>query len=33
MRDIIDYLSDFYRSDVLNLPPDPAVAARKRDGA
>jgi CBS domain-containing protein len=33
MRDIIDYLSEFYRSDVLNLPPNPGVASRKRDGA
>jgi CBS domain-containing protein len=33
MRDIVEYLSDFYRRDILNLPPDPTMAARKRDGA
>jgi 2-oxoglutarate/2-oxoacid ferredoxin oxidoreductase subunit beta len=33
MRDIIEYLSDFFRREVLNLPPDPRVATKKRDGA
>jgi CBS domain-containing protein len=33
MRDIIEYLSDFFRRDILNLPPDPRVVTRKRDGA
>jgi CBS domain-containing protein len=33
MRDLIDYLSDFFSKDVLNLPPDPRTAFRFRDGA
>lgn len=33
MRDIIEFLSDFFRRDILNLPPDPRVATKKRDGA
>ena len=33
MRDIIEYLSEIYRRDVLNLPPKPNVATRHRDGA
>ncbi|MFZ0889023.1 MAG: CBS domain-containing protein [Candidatus Binataceae bacterium] len=32
MRNIIEYLADFFSRDVLNLPPTHA-AARKRDGA
>ena len=34
MRDLIDYLSDFFSKDVLNLPPNPSVGSfRSRDGA
>ncbi len=33
MRDIIEYLSEFYRRDVLNIPPHPRAQASKRDGA
>jgi CBS domain-containing protein len=34
MRDLIDYLSDFFSKDVLNLPPNPSVGGfRSRDGA
>jgi len=33
MRDIIEYLSDYYRRDILNIPPDPSLRSRTRDGA
>ena len=33
MRDLIEYLSDFYNRDVLNLPPDPHVKSNNREGA
>jgi 2-oxoglutarate/2-oxoacid ferredoxin oxidoreductase subunit beta len=33
MRDLIEYLSDFFNRDVLNLPPDPHVKSFKREGA
>lgn len=33
MRDVIEYLSDFFTRDVLNLPPEPHVRYRSRDGA
>jgi len=33
MRDLIDYLSDFFNKDVLNLPSDPSGGFRRRDGA
>ncbi|HXR34978.1 MAG TPA: CBS domain-containing protein [Candidatus Binataceae bacterium] len=33
MRDLIDYLSDFFSKDVLNLPPDPRGGFSNRDGA
>lgn len=33
MRDLIDYLSNFFSRDILNLPPDPRVGFRSRDGA
>jgi len=33
MRDLIDYLSDFFSKDVLNLPPDPGGGFSRRDGA
>ncbi|MGD0288937.1 MAG: CBS domain-containing protein [Candidatus Binataceae bacterium] len=33
MRNLIEYLSDFFSRDVLNLPPDPHVKSIKREGA
>jgi CBS domain-containing protein len=33
MRDLIDYLCDFFSKDILNLPPDPSASFRSRDGA
>jgi CBS domain-containing protein len=33
MRDLIDYLSDFFSKEILNLPPDPSGVFRNRDGA
>lgn len=33
MRDLIDYLCDFFSKDILNLPPDPSANFRSRDGA
>lgn len=33
MRDIIEYLSGFFSKDVLNLPPEPRVSFRHREGA
>jgi len=33
MRDLIDYLSNFFSREILNLPPDPRVTFRSRDGA
>ena len=33
MRDLIDYLSDFFKPEILNLPPDPRAGFRSRDGA
>jgi CBS domain-containing protein len=33
MRDLIDYLSNFFSREILNLPPDPRVTFRNRDGA
>ncbi len=33
MRDIIEYLSGFFNKDVLNLPPEPIVSFRHREGA
>jgi CBS domain-containing protein len=33
MRDLIEYLSGFFNREVLNLPPDPRMAFRNRDGA
>ena len=32
MRELIEYLSDFFRKDMLNLPPDPGAAFRNREG-
>jgi len=32
MRELIEYLSDFFRKDMLNLPPDPGTAFRNREG-
>ena len=33
MRNLIEYLSDFFYRDVLNLPLDPHVKSIKREGA
>jgi CBS domain-containing protein len=33
MRNLIEYLSDFFNRDVLNLPPEPHVKSSKREGA
>jgi len=33
MRDIVEYLCDFFRRDILNLPPDPRTRSHQRDGA
>lgn len=33
MRNLIEYLSEFFRRDLLNLPPDPRVKSRAREGA
>jgi len=33
MRDLIEYLSDFFNLDVLNLPPDPRANFGKCEGA
>lgn len=33
MRNLIEYLSDFFNRDVLNLPPDPHVKSSNREGA
>ncbi len=33
MRNLIEYLSDFFNRDVLNLPPDPQIKSVKREGA
>jgi CBS domain-containing protein len=33
MRDLIEYITGFYSKDVLNLPPDPRLAPRRREGA
>lgn len=33
MRDLIDYLSNFFSREIVNLPPDPRVGFRNRDGA
>lgn len=32
-RDLIEYLSDFFKGDVLNLPPAPHLKYRSREGA
>jgi 2-oxoglutarate/2-oxoacid ferredoxin oxidoreductase subunit beta len=33
MRDLIEYMSSFFKRDVLNLPPDPRPSFRNPDGA
>jgi len=33
MRELVEYLSDFFRKDMLNLPPDPPTAFRSREGS
>ena len=32
MRELIEYLTDFFRKDILTLPPDPRAAFRSREG-
>ena len=32
MRELIEYLSDFFRKDMLNLPPDPGTSFKNREG-
>jgi len=33
MRDLIEYLSEFFNREILNLPPQPHVKYRNREGA
>ncbi len=33
MRDLMEFIAGFYSKDVLNLPPDPRLAPRRREGA
>ena len=33
MRDLMQYLTEFFSRDVLNLPPDPNITYRSREGA
>ena len=33
MRMLIEYLSDFFNRDLLNLPPEPRASFRNREGA
>ncbi|MGH7948822.1 MAG: CBS domain-containing protein [Candidatus Binataceae bacterium] len=33
MREVVQYLSDFFSKDVLNLPPDPRIRFKSREGA
>jgi len=33
MRDVVDYMVDLFRTEVLNLPPSPPHAAHAREGA
>jgi CBS domain-containing protein len=33
MRNVVDFMVELFRPDVLNLPPDPANIARAREGA
>ena len=33
MRDLVEYLSDFFGRDILNLPPHPRTSYRTREGA
>jgi len=32
MRDLMEYLSDFFSRDIINLPPDPRATYRTREG-
>jgi hypothetical protein len=32
-RQLIEYLSDFFNRDLLNLPPEPRASSRSREGA
>jgi CBS domain-containing protein len=33
MRNLIEYLSEFFDREVVNLPPDPRIKSNKREGA
>jgi CBS domain-containing protein len=33
MRNLIEYLSEFFKLDLVNLPPDPRIKSNKREGA
>jgi CBS domain-containing protein len=33
MREVVEYLTDFFGKDVINLPPDPRVRFKQREGA
>ncbi len=33
MRNLMEYMSDFFRNDVLNVPPQPNPTYRTREGA
>ena len=33
MRNLMEYLSEFFSRDILNLPPDPRTTYRTREGA
>jgi hypothetical protein len=33
MRDLIEYLSEFFNREVMNPPPEPYTKYRSRDGA
>jgi len=33
MREVVQYLSEFFSKDVLNLPPDPRIGFKSREGA
>lgn len=33
MRDVVDYIVDLFPGDILNLPPEPGVVPRSREGA
>lgn len=33
VKDIVDYIAEFFASDVQNLPPEPSLVSKSRDGA